>query len=223
MTSLFFRILKQARRTFDKHSVESFKSEFTVLKQLIDQLTLEDLSLNPELVTRSAFHHIDKAPCKFIHIFEDEIFTMSVFILDGDYTMPLHDHPMMHGILKGIAGKLRIHSYTAVEVVDSILPRKINVRAEPVKDISSSAQSAILTHKVSNYHEITAVGGPAAFFDVLSPPYDSAVYGKRTCSFYRKIEQGEIIILERIPTPTHYFCDTEVSPEIINQITSDFS
>lgn len=68
-----------------------------------------------------------------------------------------------------------------------------------------------LTPNESNFHEIQAVDGNAAFFDVLSPPYDDEVGGTRKCSFYRRVS-GDIggvekIFLEKIPAPYSYYCD----------------
>lgn len=224
MSTLFLRILKQAQKTFDRRSVVNFTKEFSALKQLLDQLTLADLSLNPELVSRNTFRQADKAPCTFVHIYESEYIAMSVFILDGNYTMPLHDHPNMHGILKGIAGHILIRSYSRLDISDTTNQQRIYAKSEANVNVNSSSLSAVLTPNVGNYHEITAVGGPAAFFDVLSPPYDTdiPIHGRRKCTFYRKIEQGEILILERIPIPSHYYCDSEDTPELINQLTSEF-
>lgn len=218
-----FNSFRQARQTFDNKNCENFKKEFTLLKQLVDQLTLADLNLNPELVSPHAFRSPEKAPCTFVHIFENENVAMSIFILNDSYTMPLHDHPRMHGMLKAIAGRLRIQSYTEQE--DITVPgmrRTIIACPEPVKDVHAGTDTAVLTPTTSNYHEITAVNGPAAFFDVLSPPYDSnmPIYGPRKCSFYRKTIRDNLLILEKVSTPHHYYCDSaEFSqPEFLYEI-----
>ena len=38
------------------------------------------------------------APVSYINIFESKHFTLGVFILKNGVSIPLHDHPGMHGI-----------------------------------------------------------------------------------------------------------------------------
>lgn len=68
--------------------------------------------------------------------------------------------------------------------------------------------AACLTPNDNNFHEIQAVEGNAAFFDVLSPPYDEEI---RKCSFYRRVLSNvggvDKLFLERIPAPYSYYCD----------------
>uniref|UniRef100_U5EWC7 2-aminoethanethiol dioxygenase n=1 Tax=Corethrella appendiculata TaxID=1370023 RepID=U5EWC7_9DIPT len=236
MSSLFARVFKQAKITFDIKNADMFKTNFNNLKQLVDQLTFSDVNLNPESVTRKSFQHIDAAPCKYIGIYEDELFTMSVFVLNENFKMPLHDHPAMFGILRVLAGKIQVQSYTRANSVDEVanesLPpnqkrtSQVYTKAEPVKYLDVSMNDcALLTPNERNFHEIMAVNGPAAFFDILSPPYNTNIQPdnvRRSCSFYKKIllssttdasspanTGGQNYILERIPTPHYYYCDTE--------------
>lgn len=216
MSSLFAKLLKQAFVTFDRQNVSTFPTNFNVLKQMVDQLTVKDINLELDLISEETFSQPNKAPCTFVHIFQNDDVAMSVFILRGDYTMPLHDHPMMHGILKTLSGTLCIQSYSKIPGDRAVYVRgahEIDVKPEPVKICTNSSESAILTPSERNYHEITAIGGVAAFFDILSPPYDSdmPIYGRRRCSFYRKQTQDDSnsnIKLERIPSPLSYYCDT---------------
>jgi cysteamine dioxygenase len=67
-----------------------------------------------------------------------------------------------------------------------------------------------------NFHEITALDSPIAFFDVLSPPYsdmNDSDPSARHCHFYRKLmvensPDKKILKLERIDCPSHYYCDS---------------
>lgn len=139
---------------------------------------------------------------------------MSIFILNDNYKMPLHDHPRMCGVLKVISGKLKIESYTRIP---SNKPGEIIVKAENVKIINESSEAAVLGPDCGNYHELTALDGrPAAFYDILSPPYseqNDTSEDARHCSFYRKIMvdnsgSNPILRLIKIACPDHYFCDS---------------
>lgn len=153
----------------------------------------------------------EKAPCTFINLYEGNTFSMSIFILNASYKMPLHDHPRMFGILKVISGRLKIESYSRVQ---SSNPNELLVKAENAKILSESSEASTLRPDVANYHELTALDGrPAAFYDILSPPYSDQSDTSdeaRHCSFYRKIitDNSTAIRLISIPVPSHYFCDT---------------
>lgn len=138
---------------------------------------------------------------------------MSIFVLNDSYKMPLHDHPNMFGMLKVISGKLKIQSYTRI-------PSKageVLVKAENAKIISESSEAAVLLPDSGNYHELTALDGrPAAFYDILSPPYseqEDTSEDARHCSFYRKImvdsnNEAPIMRLIKIDCPDNYYCDS---------------
>ncbi|XP_055532154.1 2-aminoethanethiol dioxygenase [Wyeomyia smithii] len=225
MTTLFARIFRQAKITFEQTNADRLLSNLQNLRTLVEQLTLHDLNLDPAVVAHETFQQPLKAPCTFIDIFENTCFTMSVFVLRENYTMPLHDHPRMHGLLRVVAGTVKIQSFTEIDRREGIRDgdelRHVLVDVEQAKMISpEKGDCAMLTPTERNYHEITAIGGPAAFFDILSPPYnaDIPVYGRRTCSFYRKLllpgdgasnTGRKRMVLEKIPTPEHYYCDTE--------------
>lgn len=135
--------------------------------------------------------------------------------------MPIHDHPMIHGILKGMVGKLLVESYTASNTEDTMLPGTddygtiIMAKKETPIELSEDTDCATLSPEHSQFHRITSVEGPAVLFDILTPPYDAEmpVYGRRNCSYYRQVvlfddEQFQHLGLEQIPTPSHFFCDT---------------
>lgn len=228
MSTLFAKVVKQSLTTFDRKNVSALKANLKVLKQLVDQLTPRDLNLDTDLMSEEAFRCQDKAPCTFVSVFEHEDVSMSVFILRPGYTMPLHDHPVMHGILRSLSGTLLIKSYTNSNSDGEIYRRtakEVSVKAEQPKLVGNTTECATLTPTESNYHEISAVNGVAAFFDILSPPYDAniPIYGRRRCNFYRKLAQHNTtdFILERIPTPITYYCDSAVyaPPDFLRDYT----
>lgn len=145
--------------------------------------------------------------------------------------MPLHDHPNMIGILKVISGKLKVSSYCCYSIIKWLtiyfqiqsytrIPNsddgEILVTSNPPLILDQSSPASFLDEKSCNYHEITALDGPAAFFDVLSPPYSDFSDmnpDSRHCHFYRKLmvdnsSERKILKLEQIECPAHYFCDS---------------
>lgn len=232
MTSLFNKILRQAFKTFDKSNTASLNANLKILYQLTEQLTYRDINLIPEIFIQA--NTPDKAPCTYIHVFESAEVSMSVFILKANYTMPLHDHPMMNGILKGIYGKLLVRSYSAKPKKTSTdnddrksnllydkLATEIEVVAEEPKQVTPESECAILTPSERNFHEITAVGGVAAFFDILGPPYgaDIPIYGRRKCHFYHRVtlddDQRRLVLQRMILEPLDYYCDTVEAPDAV--------
>uniref|UniRef100_A0A1L8DB51 2-aminoethanethiol dioxygenase n=1 Tax=Nyssomyia neivai TaxID=330878 RepID=A0A1L8DB51_9DIPT len=215
MSVHFAKIAQQAKQTFDPQNIRQFASNFLSLQKLVDDMKFDDIQVNPEVLSRRSFDVPDKAPCTYIHIYECPIFSMAVFILAENYTMPLHDHPAMHGLLKCIGGRIKVQSFTSS---DSSCRDMIPVHVHTPKDFDASSPAAVLTPKEGNYHEISAIGAPGAFFDILGPPYDSPLppFGKRKCSYFRKINDlSGNWFLQKIPTPSHYFCD-------VLRITPDF-
>ncbi|XP_004523823.1 2-aminoethanethiol dioxygenase [Ceratitis capitata] len=247
MSSLFVSVLRQAIKTFDRANSAAFNVNFAKLKQLTEQLTFRDIHLQPQQF-ETVFKRSGRAPCTFVHIFENDFLSMSVFVLREGYTMPLHDHPCMYGVLRGIFGKLRIQSYTKAQLEPNEPPYdgialEVYAHENEPKIVDSGTECATLTPIERNYHEITAVGGVAAFFDILSPPYDADIpkYGSRQCSFYRVLgkqpstgininsglveEQAEnapLTYLQWIPAPLNYHCDILDTPEEVLQSTAPF-
>lgn len=237
MSVLFARVVKQALITFERDNYAAFMVNFNTLKQLVDQLTSNDLNIPAELLTSNSFQHpTARAPVKYIEILEHKTFTMSVFIVTNKYTMPLHDHPG-HGLLRVISGTAKIQSYTLEHPLQNT-PHILSVIEEPPTEFSPKSGCSILTPTIRNIHEISATGNsPAAFFDILSPPYESemSLYGPKKCLFYRKIpfkpmaptdspnhnrntshnatdeeapaKSKQIAYLQQIRVPNHYYCD----------------
>ncbi|XP_055686920.1 2-aminoethanethiol dioxygenase [Lutzomyia longipalpis] len=221
MSVHFAKIAQQARQTFDPHNILQFATNFLSLQKLVDEMKFEDIQVNPEVLSRRSFDVPDKAPCTYIHIYECPIFSMNVFILAENYTMPLHDHPAMHGLLKCIGGRIKVQSFTSIASETAPSSKDMfPVHVNAPMDFNASSPAAVLTPNEGNFHEITAIagGGPGAFFDILGPPYDSPLppFGKRKCSYFRKINDlSGNWFLQKTPTPSHYFCD-------VIRITPDF-
>lgn len=215
MSALFARVVRQALITFERENCPAFKSNFILLKQLVDQLTSVDLNIDVDVIKKQ-FHQPHKAPVVYMEILEHKTFSMSVFILAEKYAMPLHDHPG-YGLLKVVNGSACIQSYSLDVAHDraAIMP----VTEEEPLELTSLSECSVLTPTKRNLHEISATGDDSvAFFDILSPPYDSqiSVYGPKKCFFYRKMPirtttsnaNDRRAYLQHINAPAHYYCDS---------------
>lgn len=231
------RIFQQAVYTFNAANHLELPRNLSVLKSLVDTFRYSDLELDRYFVSRQFFNQPDKAPCTYVGLYEDPTFSMSVFIMAENYTMPMHDHPNMHGLLKCIAGNLKIQSYSIdsekeapLNVLERLYalnpdvrppPRKyINCIREPAVEVDENSPATLLTPDQRNIHQITAIGGPVAFFDILTPPYDTFIAArphlKRKCTFLKVADQslqleeeggGHHVVLEKIAQPLSYYCD----------------
>ncbi|XP_076231893.1 2-aminoethanethiol dioxygenase [Calliopsis andreniformis] len=191
MTSAIEILWKQALKTFDGQRNVGFKlcqKNFDKLWNLMNKITAEDVNLNKQVLD---FIKIQPAPMCVIDIFENKDLTISIFILKHGVTMPMHDHPGMHGFLKVISGEVQVNSYTLKTNDDHIM--KLNkeisaLRHRPIS-LNSKSPACILTPRDKNLHEISSIEGPAAFLDILSPPYDvdESGEGPRPCTFFKTI------------------------------------
>lgn len=220
MSQLFAKIVKEALRTFDRSNVASLNANLSSLKKLTDQLTIDDIGINFQNLRDQISRNCDEndcltSPCTYVHIFQNDYLSLSVFILKNDYQMPLHDHPCMYGLLKPLSGKLLIQSFSREYKNDDPIYNpedldNIAVRVEEPLIVDEKSECVILTPVERNFHEIKALGEVGAFFDILSPPYESDLpeYGKRECNFFgKKLVNPGKMFLEVIPAPSSYHCN----------------
>lgn len=109
-----------------------------------------------------------------------------VFILSPGSKLPLHDHPHMNGLLKVLAGNVKVSSLTLSGIQEASLP--VITATDPIEIIvNDTSETCVLEPLRNNLHEIVSVGGPAAFLDVLAPPYDANApgIGPRKCTYYK--------------------------------------
>ncbi|CAH0721177.1 unnamed protein product, partial [Brenthis ino] len=223
---------RQALHTFD----EKFKNDFTAnlnkLKNMMDKLKADDLGFDQNLNDPATWRKANKAPCTYIEVFQNRLVNMSIFVLKPGFVMPLHDHPHMHGLLKVISGAVRIRSFTEYplkEIVNSLdfavrakheaarLAQGIHKKRRFFGKISqdsvcvANSETCILTPVISNYHEIEALDMPAAFFDILSPPYDTLIeeVGPRRCRYYYVANEisSNVVELQERNVPECFYCD----------------
>lgn len=223
---------RHALRTFDDNTKCDLAANLDKLKIMMDALKAEDLGFDKTLSDLENWRQPNKAPCTYIEVFQNRMINMSIFVLKPGFKMPLHDHPHMYGLLKVISGAVNIRSFTeyplkeAVSSFDFALRAKFEAArltrgihktrtlfAEITSDrvCSGNSETCVLTPTSSNYHEIEALDLPAAFFDILSPPYDTLIedIGPRRCTYYHvaNVISTNVVELEEVEVPKCFYCD----------------
>jgi len=100
MASAIEILAKQAMKTFGDRRNVGYKfcqKNFDKLWNLINRITAEDVKFDNnilECINRQS------APMCVMDILENKDITIAIFILKHGVTMPMHDHPGMHGLLK---------------------------------------------------------------------------------------------------------------------------
>lgn len=94
--------------------------------------------------------------------------------------------------LQVINGMVELNSYSLKTRSDHIARANeeiVALRHRPVS-LHSSSPACILTPSEKNLHQISCIEGPAAFLDILSPPYDVDEFGRgpRPCTFFKTVK-----------------------------------
>lgn len=211
------------QETFRDTSV-NFQNNLTKLKSMMDNLKADDLGFDPNFNDPAVWKEPGKAPCTYIEVFQNSDVNLSMFILKPGFKMPLHDHPHMYGLLKLISGAVRLKSYSKYPLTDEVsksvqvkshsaVGRNNKFLAEITSDEVCSAISptCVLTPTKSNFHEIEALEFPAAFFDVLAPPYETYLkaVGPRLCRYYKINNEisTNLVEMQEIRVPDSFYCD----------------
>ncbi|XP_055963931.1 2-aminoethanethiol dioxygenase [Sorex fumeus] len=209
VASLIQRVARQARLTFQagaggrRGEPPGFPENLSRLRGLLSQVRAEDLNIAPRGAAPQP-RAPGLPPVTYMHICETEGFSLGVFLLKSGASIPLHDHPGMHGLLKVLYGTVRISCLDALGA-DAPRPRapppgqrfEPPLRARELEAVragvlrsraeyTAASAPCVLSPQRDNLHQIDAVGGPAAFLDILAPPYDPA--DGRDCHYYRVLE-----------------------------------
>lgn len=223
---------RQALLTFERRDDKTFPANLSKLKALMDVLKAEDFRFDNTLNDPATWKKPNKPPCTYIEVFQNSNMNMSIFVLKPGFKMPLHDHPHMHGLLKVISGAVRIRSFSEYPLKEQVsLPevakravqeatrlaqgvhKRRKLFAQVVSDTvcRQNSPTCALTPTTSNYHEIEALEMPAAFFDILSPPYDTLIagIGPRRCRYYTVSNEvsTNVVELNEIDVPECFHCD----------------
>ena len=106
------KVFQLAIATFSKKTPKEIaKKNLDLLIAQTNKLTHADVGLEHCSVFNSS-HSDQMAPVTYIPVVENQHISMGIFVIREGQSIPLHDHPNMHGIIKCIAGKLNVTSYT---------------------------------------------------------------------------------------------------------------
>ncbi|XP_048208041.1 2-aminoethanethiol dioxygenase-like [Perognathus longimembris pacificus] len=212
---LIQRVARQASLTFpgtrgsgDGEASGGFEENLSRLRSLLGQVRARDVGLAGRRASpRARARAPGRPPVSYMSICETPGFSLGVFLLRAGARVPLHDHPGMHGLLRVLYGTVRISCLDKLEpgpgapppppgAPDGAAPRPGVLRSSA--EFTEASAPCVLTPSRDNLHQIQAVRGPAAFLDVLAPPYDPTQ--GRECRYYQ--------VLERLPLG-----GTEEAPE----------
>ncbi|XP_053269519.1 2-aminoethanethiol (cysteamine) dioxygenase a [Pleuronectes platessa] len=247
-TPLIQKIAKQACITYRglKSSVDVADTQSELIS-LVTAVRAADLKIAPrEGKPSSGAAGLQSPPVTYMHICETDVFSMGVFLLRPGASIPLHDHPDMNGMLKVLYGKVSVRCFDKLEdnlTVSSVPPHfdpplaplqtaslwRSTLRS--VAEYSENSGPCLLTPLRDNLHQIDAVEGPAAFLDILAPPYNPD--DGRDCHYYKilqtvldremdgkineaqqgedKEKEEETWLLE-VPQPDDFWCGGEPYP-----------
>ncbi|CAL8301716.1 unnamed protein product [Lota lota] len=247
-TPLVQKIARQACDTFkgfDPSAVSDgeFSKKQSELVALMTAVRAADLRLSPRKTAAGSGRDTATPPVSYMHICETDAFSMGVFLLRSGASIPLHDHPSMNGMLKVLYGKVSIRCFDKLEHGASdppvfeppLLPfQKDSLRRCLLRSVGEYCEDSgpcLLTPLRDNLHRIDALDGPAAFLDILAPPYDSD--DGRDCHYYKVLKraaaggpQGDTEAEQRdgqedqetetwlleIPQPDDFWCGGESYP-----------
>ncbi|XP_034050561.1 2-aminoethanethiol dioxygenase-like [Thalassophryne amazonica] len=102
---LIQKVARQAHVTWGGSKSPSGADRTDNLLALVSRVRASDLRLVP----RGSGPELGAPPVSYMHIYETENFSMGVFLLRGGASIPLHDHPDMHGMLKVCHGFMTSH------------------------------------------------------------------------------------------------------------------
>ncbi|XP_076856705.1 2-aminoethanethiol (cysteamine) dioxygenase a [Brachyhypopomus gauderio] len=213
-----------------------FLDNQAALTALLTQIRAADLKIAPPKKGSKSTHN---PPVTYMHICETDTFSMGVFLLKRGASIPLHDHPGMNGMLKVLYGKVKIMCFDKSDKPPDPAAENETLFDPPLSPFQKDALSlsvprstgeftqhsdpCVLTPVKNNIHQIDAVDGPAAFLDILAPPYDPD--GGRDCHYYKVLQtvgknvdkecdqsRVEETWLLEIPQPDEFWCGGEPYP-----------
>jgi len=218
MGSRIENVIRAAVHTFSKtangcYVNENIGENIQLLRQLICDITAEDVGLNQSLSFKQSLTN-RFCSTHYIEIFENQTISVGIFVIKNGASIPMHDHLGMFGLLKVLTGSLKLQSYTPVaETLNELNQFTILATKSPTAICTEKDGAAILFPKENNIHELCAMDGLASFLDILSPPYkvDGDISLQRDCHYYNEVKTPDSVgkdlnALLRVPCPSSFTC-----------------
>jgi cysteamine dioxygenase len=147
-----------------------------------------------------------EAPVLCMSLYNEPVLTLNIFLIRKGSSIPLHNHPHMHGILKVLHGSGTITCFTPLntDLAGGILSRPEFLQ----KKVSSAEEDLLVLNPTDcNVHEINASEDEdLIFFDVIAPSYEA------NCDYYELLpvsnNSQKSVYLKKTEAPPSYFCDT---------------
>lgn len=183
--------------------------EIAPVKAICDQL----FPANFQLKVPSAEDSGPERPKRvhYQHVYEDETFSIGIFILPPGVSIPLHDHPGMSVISRVLYGSLHIKSYDLIKDGAAASGKKHKARLRVDKTITAPYTTELLPDH-SNLHELVGdddIG--CAFLDIITPPYHSNE--GRDCTYYRVIDSSDCNSEKTVTLESYFPLDFDVVTE----------
>ncbi|CAJ0950955.1 unnamed protein product, partial [Mesorhabditis belari] len=165
---------KFAQQRITRSTIFSYKRE---IEELVNQVNYKNLRMNRP----SSLEWQDTgAPTHFAEIHFSENLQIGAFGLTNiGCKVPLHDHPLIHGFIKVIYGKIEIHSFSTKTHLAPEDDGTIEALYEGSRILTPEDNAIYLSPGNGNLHEIVCMDPASVFFDVLIPGYQDC-----QCSYY---------------------------------------
>lgn len=184
------QLVQMAKATFKLSTHEpGFTEHMEKLKKFVSTITAEDFRITPSLAEKQwdYLHYVSNSPSACMEVYECPQFSLGIFLIKPNKSMPLHDHPGMHGVMKVLFGSMSVTSYSKpTENGDTVSSSKMFMtQLVSRQTLTVDSPPCCLHPHEGNIHEIKATNEPVAFLDILAPPYNPAE-GRDCTYFYRE-------------------------------------
>ncbi|KAM7273597.1 hypothetical protein ACFE04_028261 [Oxalis oulophora] len=164
------------------------------LCSILDKMRPEDVGLSKDLHFFNPSTAVKGTPrVTFTTMYHCDKFSLCIFFLPRNATIPLHNHPGMTVFSKLLLGKMHIKAYDWVDPADkdkdsdsdsSASSSKLRLAKLKADRVFTSPCNTSVLYPTSggNIHAFTAIT-PCAVLDVIGPPYSKD--DGRDCSYYK--------------------------------------
>mmetsp|Transcript_8531 Transcript_8531/g.38108 ORF Transcript_8531/g.38108 Transcript_8531/m.38108 type:complete len:162 (-) Transcript_8531:233-718(-) len=142
----------------------------------------------------------------FLNISEQENYSLGIFVMPPNTTIPLHDHPGMTVFTKVLWGELEVEAYDIVAKCQGDNDEYVALKRGT--SVTRDNEVRYLTKDNSNIHQFHAKRWTAVF-DLAVPPYDP--WNGRPCNYFRVLGDAangtgetDTVIMETRDCPHEY-------------------